>query len=284
MVFDILPLILLPLSILLSPIVPLFFNIYFASFGIDSPILLILILIIILSIFYYIYKPWKACENTAQKVNYFSLWLNRILLLELFALSGFTIFNLITNQSMRSQFLNVTSSSYLRDFITGNLTGAITFLIGIISIIAVYLYFFTVLGKTTYFSELSEVQVKYTEVFWRLSLFIFLGSLAILCLLSITKTENIINGALFFTGLINLIFTIGIPYFLKQYFYNLNLIPQKKTTIELIDTGSLGNFSKITDVFILSKSSKDYVLILDKNNQICKIMKTSIRKLIDQNE
>jgi hypothetical protein len=315
------------------------------------------IIVLLFALFLYIYWRWKRCQNAAQKVNFFSGWLSLILLLELIGLSFFILFNIIFNQSIQSQFQNFTSTSYIKNVIIGNPTAGISILIGIISITTLYLYFFSVLGKTKYFSERSEIQEKYSEPFWRIFVFVFFGGLAILFVIStITKTPNPLNWVFFMIGLLNLALTVGIPLILKQNFFNLDLIettilkkgdydykfledfqkekppmfeelasdiilimtfmwvgiallfdcniflllmleyslliayfwlrqlaiiPHKKTTIELIPD-KFGNFSKITDVFILFESSKGYLIVLDKNNMTSKIMKNSIYKLSEQ--
>jgi hypothetical protein len=320
----------------------------------------ILFLIIIpLNVVIYIFGSWKACKNTAEQVNFLSGAQAIVIFIECMGLIVFTVYKLLTDILMQSEFLNFTSSSNLKNFITTNPTQGFSVLVGIFSIIIVYLYFFTVLRKTKYFSENSEVQEKYGSIFWSLPLFILFGGFIILCFQGlINHSQNYFDVALFCVGLINMVSTVPIAYYLKKYFFNLNLsdpnclekgkidyefienfqklgesfleglvsdlilimtfiwvglslifncnifllltteycllialfwssqlqlIPQKKITIELVETNQLENHTEIKDVYILSESSKGYFLILDKNNQISKIMKDSIYKLIEQN-
>jgi len=326
-------------------------------FGIPLSIFLLILSIIIIFV---VFRSWEACKNTAEQVNFWSIVQSLFILLELIGLSLYAIFKFITNLSMQSQFLNITSSSNLKEFITTNPTGGISILVGIISIITVYLYFFTVLSKTKYFSEISEVQEKYNAIFWQLPVFLLLFGLIILIVTDIIyKIDNNFDIALFTIGVLNIIFTTPLAFNLKKYFYNLNLsdsdglkqgdydykflenfqkiktflaeewtsdnilimtiilaglalffncnifillmtefcllvahfwssqlklIPKKKTTIELMYKDSSGNYFKITDVFILSESSKGYFVVLDEHNQKSKIMKNTIHKLIDQKE
>jgi hypothetical protein len=63
----------------------------------------------------------------------------------------------------------------------------------------------------------------------------------------------------------------------------LNLLPYKKTTIELKETDCFRNHKKINEVFILSDDSKDHIEILERNNKKSKIMKDAILRMIDEN-
>jgi len=98
-------------------------------------------------------------------------------------------------------------------------------IISIISVASVYLYFFYVLRKTKYFSEISIEQEKYSAVFWGPLLFLVGVGAAILAMdFTAIQTSNSVpflpDFVLFFLGIFNLIITIPIPYFLKRYFYN----------------------------------------------------------------
>jgi hypothetical protein len=355
MVLPIFTLIISFFSILMFFLFPVFLiYILFTFWGVP----LFIIILILSIIFFQIIIMWKACENTAEQVNFLSGSQSLIIFLELIGLTLVTFFNIIFSPTMQSQFLNLTSSLKIKDFIITDPTGGISVLIGIISIITVYLYFFTVFGKSKYFSERSQLQEKYFDIFWRAPFFILIGgSLILIAEVIITKTGNIFDGSLFLIGMINLGSSIPLAYKLKKYFYNTNLvdseglklgdfdykflenfqklkapflekstpdsilimtilwaglalffncniflllfteycllvahfwssqlslIPQKKTTIELLDTDCFGNYHKINDVFILADSSKGYIIILDKENQTSSIMKNSIHRLIDQ--
>jgi preprotein translocase subunit YajC len=349
------------LFILGLPFGHLILSTYLFFLALNSQPIATLFLVVLFAIFYFkIYRPWQACDKNAQRLNFVSKKLAYIIYIELLGLSSFIIVYLLIDQPAQSQFLNITSSSNLRDFILLSSNGISVF-IGIISIIAVYFYFFTILKKTKYFSEISELQEKYTGFFWGTFAFILFGGIVIFGFLFITTkpgaSQNL-NILLFALAITNLLGFYHIPVYLKKYLYNSNLsemgglskgcydykffedfqtedtdyihwisdcilfitlmlaglslfincniilllmaeysfllahywwgqlqlIPHKKTTIELTDIDRFRNFLKITDVFILSETSKEYIEILNKDNQKSKIMKNSIRRLINQNE
>jgi hypothetical protein len=359
MVFEITSLILVTLFLIVTfPLYPIF---TYSYIGNQSPPLFVILTLLGLLIGYYYYKKTrKPEENKARELNIISKRRRYIIYFELIVLSSFICYNIIRNPTTQSQFSNITSSSNLRDFVILSNNG-ISIFIGVISMIIVYLYFFTNLNKAKYFSESSELQEKYADVFWSLFIIFMLGGFFILILMMpINQSTNsiVLNCLLFGTGFINLIFLVEIPRNLKKYFYNLNisepdslmkrtynykfledfqkedidytryisesilimtflwaiialfvdcniflllmteysllvshfwwgqlqLLPQKKTTIELTDADGFGNYLKITDVFVLSESPKDYIVILDKNNQISRIMKNSIYKLTNQTD
>jgi len=324
-----------------------------STWGVFSIILLFPPLILLITIL-----SWNSCKNSAEQVIFYARGQTVILVIELILLLGFSVLYIIYNSSAQSQFLNITQSSSIKEFVLINPSTGISVLIGILTIFGVYLYFFNVFGKTPYFSERSQIQETYSEIFWRAPLFILICAFIIIFLdFEITKNLNFINLALLLIGLINLFFTVPIAYSLKTHFFNSNLsgtstlkqgdfnykflenfgkitysesdsissdcililtltwaviavfqncnillflfteycllvahywssqleiIPKKKTTIELIDTDCFGNYHRINDVYLLSSSSTDYVVVLKDNDEICRVMKKSIHKMIDQ--
>jgi hypothetical protein len=322
-------------------------------------IIYIIALILLLGI-YTIYK-WFACKNTAEKIRLFSLIQSIFIILELIGLSTFIVFNLLdASLPNGSNYTNITSSSNFKDFILTDPTVGISVLIGSISIIIIYLYFFNVLRQTKYFSENSEVQKKYSSIFWSFIFFLFLGSIVVLTIDSkINAEREFFDSLLFFIGMVNLGITLPLAYNLKYNFFNSNipdsknlkidsydykfiedfrklkeypsenligdfililtllwaglvllincniffliviefslllalfwssqlrLIPKKKTTIELKNKDNSGKNIIINDVFVLSESSKEYIVILDNTNQISHIMKDSIQRFFVQKE
>ena len=306
-------------------------------------------------------KMWdEGKTNPAEKVNFFSKFQSLIIFYEIIGLLVFVLLSLITSESpIQSQYLTIKSSLNLREFILANPTESISVLIGSFSMIIVYLYLFNILGKTKYFLELSdsEVQEKYSAIFWILPfIFLFGGVLFLLIDVMIGKLSTF-DTVLFIIGFVNLLTTgflasnlqdnffkkvsdsIGLKkgnfnyefiakyqetkesffenfnsdsiliitfllagasfifdfnlfillmteyFLLVAHFWSsqLQLLPQNKTTIELVDTDCFQNHLKITDVYVLSESPKGYLLILDKKNQITRIMKESIHKYFAQN-
>jgi hypothetical protein len=183
-----------------------------------------------------------------------------IFLSEFLILLYFIWINLTTNEAMQSQFLQFSSTSKFLDFMIENPAGGISVLVGTLSIITVYLYFFTILGKTKYFSELTEVQEKYAHCFWRLSIISIFGGLVILIVISsITKTPNPLDGALFCAGFLNMIFLLMIPVILKNNFFNSNQSENKTLKKGNYFYKFLEDFQKET---IPENWSSDIILVL----------------------
>ena len=71
---------------------------------------------------------------------------------------------------------------------------------------------------------------------------------------------------------------------LMAFFWSrqLQLIPNRKMTIELKQVDFKNEHVKIENVFIISESSKGYYVVLNQNNQVTSIMKDSIHDIIFQ--
>jgi hypothetical protein len=348
---------LLLVSLLLIIPTPFFWGVFF-DFSVRNPISLFVFLIILGIIYLSLnfYFNWKTYSN-AKKVNVFSRKVSYVIFIELVVLSAYFLVSILTIPSIQSQFFNMTSSTNLRDFVLYTNNG-ISVLIGIITIIIIFTYFFMVLNRTKYFSDVSDLQEKYSDIFWAGTFLVVLGGFIILILHTIANKMETINILLFCIAFVNVIFVWPIPYYLKKYFYNLNLsepdgiprgsysykfledfqkenleytqqisdvilimtflcagitlfsdgdlflfllaeyslllshfwwaqlrlIPQKKSIIELNLTDGFGNFIRITDIFVLSKSSKDHVVILGRDNRIRRIMKSTIYQMVDESD
>ena len=322
---------------------------------IENPFLIVPILVIF--VIFLSHRTFSVSRNTAEQVNFWSGVQSKVIFLELIGLSLFAAYTFVHNSSIQLQLLNMTSTSNLKEVVSANPTGSISVLIGIVSIITVYLYLFSILNKAKYFSEISETQDKYISVFWILPVFLFIGGLGVISILGALSKQTTFDVVLFVIGFLNLIITLPIAIKLKKYFYNTNLtessglklgdydykflehfrklkapaleeltsdcililtflwaglalffncniflllmmefcllvshfwssqlklLPQRKITLELMEKDNLGNPLRITDVFILSESSKGYFVILDESNQKKRVMKNTIFQLIDQ--
>jgi hypothetical protein len=62
----------------------------------------------------------------------------------------------------------------------------------------------------------------------------------------------------------------------------LRLLPREKTNLELTSMDCNGKPTIISDVYLLSDSSDDYIIYLNENNQITKLMKSSLNKIVEQ--
>jgi prolipoprotein diacylglyceryltransferase len=166
MIFEITSLILVAIFLIVTfPLYPIFTYSYIWN---QSPPLFLILTLLGLSIGYYYYKKTrKPEENKARELNLISKRRTYVIYFELIVLFSFICYNILTNPTIQSQFSNITSSSNLRDFVMFSNNG-ISIFIGVISMIIVYLYFFTNLNKAKYFSDSSELQEKYAEVFWSL--------------------------------------------------------------------------------------------------------------------
>jgi len=314
--------------------------------------------------FYLTIRSWLECQYSAEKLKFFSKHQSRLILIELGLISIISLILLfIDNSPIRSPILNITSSTNYSNVLTSNQLGNIPVFIGIITIVTIYLYFFSLLGKTKYFSERTEEQEKYSSIFFSLPFCLIVGGFILYFVDFSVVTPNFhrifFNSILLLLAGFNILITAPISNYLSNFFYctkssplssfgkpkynyefidnfrklgnilsedliseniliitillfgfafffecsiflllltefclliahfwssQLRLIPRTKVTIELIDTDSYGNYIKIPDLFILSDSSNGYFVVLGKNNQLIRVMKNSINKLIDQKE
>jgi hypothetical protein len=344
-------------TVIISPILGFSVSIPVISI-LEQPMPAVIYISIFLVLLVYSLIKWGACKNHAEKVNYLSGAQSIVITIEFFILVIIAFIELLINSPMRLQFFNYTSSTTVYNFILTNPPSGISVIVGVISIVIIYLYFFTVLQNTKYFSKRSEIQEKYGSIFWTLPFIIICCGIGSLAVLKIANSPiNYFDISLFIFTFVNFFSTLPIAYLLKRSFYNSNLdsppetlnrgkydyqfindfkelksspledftadfilimtfilvslslffecnifvllsaqfsllvalfwlsqlrlIPQNKVSLELNDKNADGTYQIIEEIFILSESSDDYFIILSKNNQISKIMKNSVRIVVE---
>jgi len=116
--------------------------------------------------------------------------------------------------------VNITDSIVTRSSIVSSEN--ITAIIGIVSVLIIFLYFFSTFGKTKYFAEGSEIQKKYASIFFTPAYSVlWFGIIALAIDGALKNFENLGPELfLFCFGFVNLMLATPIPQILRGNFYN----------------------------------------------------------------
>jgi len=226
--------------------------IYINSFLLGALIIILLCCSVIAGIWFFVKKLINGISNylnrhypePAQQLNKYVKLHFFILFFEMAGILAYLSFNI--SQPIMMPLLNFTYTYSLQKSIfpsfgpinlapiSTNITGPIlnggtvsssdniTAIIGIISVFIIFLYFFSVFGKTKYFAEGSEIQKKYASIFFTPGYSVlWCGIIALMIDGALKNFGNFWPDLfLFLFALFNLCVALPIPYIFRNNFYN----------------------------------------------------------------
>jgi|SRR5208283_657393 len=226
--------------------------IYINSFLLGALIIILLCCSVIAGIWFFVKKLINGISNylnrhypePAQQLNKYVKLHFFILFFEMAGILVYLSFNI--SQPIMMPLLNFTYTYSLQKSIfpsfgpinlapiSTNITGPIlnggtvsssdniTAIIGIISVFIIFLYFFSVFGKTKYFAEGSEIQKKYASIFFTPGYSVlWCGIIALMIDGALKNFGNFWPDLfLFLFALFNLCVALPIPYIFRNNFYN----------------------------------------------------------------